>query len=504
MKKRNTVLTLLVCLSMLMTLLTACSGKEAATGQTPSGSASEDELYEITMAYPGSDPGDVALVQEEINKLIRDRIGATVKLLPISFGAWQQQLNLMLSANEKLDIMTVLGSEYGTRAAKGQLVALDDLLAKSGQDILKAVDPSYMNAVKIDGKTYAVPSIRDFAAGPGMLMRKDLVDKYKIDTGSIKSYEDLTPIFQTIKENEPGVTPLVPLGGGSTTLTITDLMDTSDFDTLDDSVGVLPDLDNGFKVVNLFENPKYQERLNLVRQWYLDGYISKDAATTSDSAETLMGAGKAFAYFCRIKPGIEAQEAVLTGHELVAVSFAEPVTQTSNITILMQGIAQNSKNPQKAMEFLNLLYSDSDLLNLLDYGIENKHYVKTSDTMIGYPEGVTAATSRYTNSAILFGNQYISYVFEGNEPDIWSKLAEFNGSAKQSKALGFTFNVEPVKTESAAVQNVINQFKGGLETGTLDPAEILPKFLDKLKAAGIDTIIAEKQKQLDAWAQNKQ
>ncbi len=43
-----------------------------------------------------------------------------------------------------------------------------------------------------------------------------------------------------------------------------------------------------------------------------------------------------------------------------------------------------------------------------------------------------------------------------------------------------------------------------LRWGVLDPNEALPKFNEELKAAGIDTIIAEKQKQLDAFlAENK-
>ncbi|MBW7455305.1 extracellular solute-binding protein, partial [Paenibacillus sepulcri] len=291
MKKRKRITALFVCTLLVMMMLAACSGNGSGNTQTSSGSdpAPEEDLYEITMAYPGVDQKDISLIQDEMNKLIKDKIGATVKLLPISFGAWQQQINLMLSSNEKLDIMTVLGSDYATRVAKSQLVPLDDLLAQSGQDILKAVEPSYLDAARIDGKTYALPSIRDFAAGPGILMRKDLVDKYSIDVSSIKSYEDLSKVFETIKKNEPDVTPLVPLSGSSISLTLTDLMDTSDFDTLDDSIGVLPDLDNNLKVVNLFENAKYQQRLGLVRQWYLDGYISKDAATSSDSAQTLMG-----------------------------------------------------------------------------------------------------------------------------------------------------------------------------------------------------------------------
>jgi putative aldouronate transport system substrate-binding protein len=40
----------------------------------------------------------------------------------------------------------------------------------------------------------------------------------------------------------------------------------------------------------------------------------------------------------------------------------------------------------------------------------------------------------------------------------------------------------------------------GLKAGQLDPEENLPKFLEKQKAAGSDKIIAEAQKQLDAWS----
>jgi putative aldouronate transport system substrate-binding protein len=59
--------------------------------------------------------------------------------------------------------------------------------------------------------------------------------------------------------------------------------------------------------------------------------------------------------------------------------------------------------------------------------------------------------------------------------------------------------VDPVKTELAAATNVINQYKVGLESGTLDPA-LTAEFNAKLKTAGLDKIIAEKQKQIDAWA----
>ena len=53
---------------------------------------------------------------------------------------------------------------------------------------------------------------------------------------------------------------------------------------------------------------------------------------------------------------------------------------------------------QKAMQLLDLLYTDADLINLLSYGIENIHYVIQPDGTISYPDGVTAENCGYQNT----------------------------------------------------------------------------------------------------------
>ena len=53
------------------------------------------------------------------------------------------------------------------------------------------------------------------------------------------------------------------------------------------------------------------------------------------------------------------------------------------------------------------------------------------------------------------------------------------------------------------MNNVLNEYRAGLEFGVLDPDTALPEFLSKLETAGIDKIIAEKQSQLDAWLASK-
>ncbi|WP_259391529.1 DUF3502 domain-containing protein [Paenibacillus sp. 1011MAR3C5] len=125
-----------------------------------------------------------------------------------------------------------------------------------------------------------------------------------------------------------------------------------------------------------------------------------------------------------------------------------------------------------------------------------------ADHIISYPAGQDATTIGFNMLGWMFGNQFLSYVMQNDDPDIWKKTAEFNSASKPSKALGFVFDASAVKTEVAAVSNVVTQYKLPLETGSVDPDKLLPEFISKLKSAGMDKIIAEKQKQLDEWAKN--
>ncbi len=99
------------------------------------------------------------------------------------------------------------------------------------------------------------------------------------------------------------------------------------------------------------------------------------------------------------------------------------------------------------MKFLDLTYTSADLLNLLDWGIEGKHYVKTETAgIIDFPSGVTAVTSGYNmNSGWEFGNQLASYIWKGDSPDVYKQLDEFNKTAQMSPAIGFWFDNTSVK-----------------------------------------------------------
>lgn len=462
------------------------------------------DLPELTMAFFvfGQPMKDMDLVQAEVNKIAAAKIGATVKLMPVSIGAWTQQANLMLASGEKLDLIVTGtgGSNFAAQVSRNQLLPLDDYLSKVGAGIKAAIAPEFLGAAKVRGKTYAVPTVRDYAAGLGFNMRKSILDKHKIDPKSLKTYADVEKVLRLIKEKEPQLAPLMP---GVVGQSLVDYLYT--WDTLGDRFGVLPETGKTLKVVNLFEHPDYVKAVNTVRGWYQSGLVLKDASTNKDTWVSLVRADKIFAVATTLKPGIDAQTSKEAGETMVTIPMIAPQSTTSNVINIMWAVPRNSRNPEKAVAFLNLMYSDPAIINLLDWGIEGRHYVKTPAGVLDYPAGVTSDNTGYGLAmGWLFGNQLMSSVWKGDSPTLYKDMEAFNTAAVKSKALGFVFDATPVKTEYAAVTNVYNQYKLGVENGLLDPAEILPAMNQKLRAAGLDKILAEKQKQLDAWvADNK-
>ncbi len=418
-------------------------------------------------------------------------------MLPIQKDNYYQQIQLMMLKKEAIDLFVTTNSPINnSMITKGQVLPLNNLIRQYAPDIQNSIEPEILSILKVNGDLYSIPSIRDWAAGNGIIMRKDLLEKHQFHTGDIHTLDDLEEIFQTIKTKENGIYPLVPLHSPS----IYTGIKSGTFDSLGNRLGVLPDFIHSLKVVNLFETMQYEEDIRRIHRWYNAGYIPRDAAISTDNGRELIKTGKGFAYFSTIKPGVEEQESRLTGMPMIVVPLTEPVMTSYNIMVFGMSLAAHSKHPDKAMEFLNLLYSDASLLNLLNYGIEGKHYIKVTEQSIAYPAGKNIHNVGYWFSNYEVGNQFLSYIWKSDKPDIWEKTALYNQEAKKSKAFGFSFNADPVRTEMSALQAVLNQYLNGLETGTLDPDETLPEFRAALRAAGIARVIEEKQKQLDIWS----
>ncbi len=94
-------------------------------------------------------------------------------------------------------------------------------------------------------------------------------------------------------------------------------------------------------------------------------------------------------------------------------------------------------------------------------------------------------------------------VQEGQDANFWTEFKDYYGSAQEIPLLGWAFDSTPVDNEMSALANVAAEYALALSTGTVDPAEKLPEFLDKLEANGIDKVVEEANNQVKAFMDAK-
>ena len=513
MKKK--ILSFLLAAAMGATLLAGCGGASSGAASTASAgdSAAAEEggnaSYEqITYAFVSFNtiPDDCSDVEEEINKITRDKIGVEVKLMPLSIADYSQQVSLA-AQNGEIDLFHTLG-DLPNAIATDMVLDITDMIDEYAPETKALLDEGWLKTTSKDGRLYAIPTLKPFALQPMLIYRKDIAEELGLDMESVKSAEDLTAIFEQVKEARPEITPLAPVSTGDSGMTR--WIQKVDFLSGDyfSPVGVIQGDD--MTVKSFFELPDFVNYAHMVRDWYEKGLIMKDAATTTSAAAELMSSGNYFAYSASYSYPLEDTAASLSapsGHEVGAIALGDAYLGTSSINAVAQAVASTSEHPEAALKFLNLTYTDPDVINTMLYGIEGRDYVKNEDGTVSYPEGQDASTVPYTAqlSCGVLGNFFIQWPLQGSgsvESLAWED--EQNHNAPASPAMGFTFDATNVRTQLTAVNNVIQQYLPGICCGSVDPDTAIAEFSKAFAEAGGEEINAEIQKQLDAWLAEQQ
>jgi putative aldouronate transport system substrate-binding protein len=460
---------------------------------TPAAAASDLKPYKLVVVYEGPPQADEKKVEDAMNKILTEKINATIDLAPIDWGAWDDKMNLMIASREPVDVMfTAQWNGYSKNVAKGAYVELGDLLAQYGKGITDSLDPAFLEGSKIKGKNYGIPTNKELATAGGLVYRTDIAEELGLDMSTVKSAADLDAIYKVVKEKKPDMIPLYMTDG-----TLTGQL--TEFDFLGDGTipGAIIKSQTDTKVKLAQEFDVYKNNVKLARDFYQKGYINGDAATTQLSSGDAYKAGNVFSTIEPLKPGKDAEIAAAAGlaGKLSEIYFTGKTVATSETAGAMLAISSTSKDPARAMMFINLLHTDKELVNMINFGVEGEHFTRngeiitTTDKSAQYSPGV----------AWELGNQFLNYVWASENPDKWNLFKEFNAGAVSSPGLGFVFDSEPVKAEVGALANVIKQYSRALETGSVDPDKILPEYIGALKTAGAEKVIAEKQAQFDAF-----
>ncbi len=266
------------------------------------------------------------------------------------------------------------------------------------------------------------------------------------------------------------------------------------------SYGVVWDTENDPTVENLYASDIFEEYCLRMQRWNELGLLPGDPTDTS-TLQDLYAAQQVWCGIGTITPDNDL-DWIYDGFETASATLVEPTKTNSTLTEYMWGIAANSERPDKAMDFLNFLYENSEVANIMFYGIEglNYEFVEGSDTVV-------ETNGSYYALFYRGGNTEEMLIESPAGDDFVDQLEAMDAEATVSPLLGYMFDDTDFQTESAMLDSVISEYLPQLQNGIAGSEEATLELLDEfnaaLEAAGINDVIAANQEQVDAYLAEK-
>jgi putative aldouronate transport system substrate-binding protein len=525
MQKRRYFMLALALFLMLSILLTACNSKkddEAATTTTAPPAVTTAPAVRASaapQATPAADDKEVTLrfyfggdkksATDEVWKTISDYLktkglNVNFNISTIPFPEYKQKMLVMAASGDDWDL-NFDGDWLSIfqMAAKGGYMSLNDLLPKYAPNLYKKYqDADTLQAATVNGQIIALPWTMEMNQRVFVNWRSDLAKKAGInpEPGSIKTIEDVDKFVHELKKAYPD-----RKFGRSGPLNLIEpkyeLIDTAFhflvFDVNDPLVKLIP----------VEQTQAYREAVNLAKKWKDDGIINSDALVTKEDGALEWRNGKNIF--------------TATSHEWTynTIDFSEPGAEREGAEMYpdkkqvnrkalanVVAINKNSKNADKVLRFLDLIETDQKLYDLVQYGIEGKTYVLNGNKA-DYPAGMDGGSSNFME----WGSQFAFWKPQFMRPNpsypdgFWQKEADFAHEPTNivNPLDGLLLAEDNVKTETAKRDQLQDEFGKALEIGTIPKGSTADQALDayiaKQKAAGLDKLVADAQRQVDAF-----
>ena len=481
--------------------LAAFASRAAAQGDLP--------LVELRYLIRGQAQPDVETVQNALNAILEERINAHIILDFIEPGAFNDQMALINAAAEEYDLVYTAPwtNNYYTNVNQEYLLPLDDLLMEYAPGTWASMQPATWEAARVDGQIYGVINQQIFVKPFGPSIRTDILDQLDLwdQFQAVSHYSELTPILAQLHElvqQDDSLTHV--FAGGSIFMPEIWGFDPQGSQDLGLAVG---STDADAQVQIWAQQDEFRQAAELTREWYLAGYRPSDVLTP-DEQDRGWSAGQ---YPLRglagvVKPGGDAEVEARWGWPVFSVPIAEPLLTTAGTTATLTGISSTSRNPERAMMFLELLNTDETIYNMLCKGVEGVHWEwADEERRLIQPAGGAESFTDVgwnPNTDWMFGNVFNSYYSSEAQVGAWPETAELNRNARPSPVLGFTFDVTPVETEIASLAGVGSEFTEPLVNGLVDTEAGIQALVDAQLAAGIERVQEEMQRQIDAWKES--
>ncbi len=546
MKRAKKLLALLLVIAMMASLFAACGNQQTPSSGNNAGesgsnvnsgnNANSDNEEIVTLTFYmtcGSRP-DADRIMEKANAIIEEAIGAHLEII----DADAEKINLMISSGEEFDLCFMAnwgGYNFFENAATGAFVDMAPLFEEYAPQTYARIPEGLWDGVSIGDAIYGSVNYQQWgvAARKGFSLRMDIAEEVGYDWQKLKGMAANDVLRDLMNYFEPALALYPEMIGWETSATYNLFANDPlyyDMEPVGDTLqpGWVR-YEDPYTVINQFATEEFAEFCEIMREYNQKGYVRADAATVQDTSPDRTS--------CRMLAGVEyswpdaidypptgVEELTVAGYtaagySLPAMSMTQAgeapkasVSTTRTVIPAAAGptacvaISTTSEHPEKAMQLIELLNTNDELFNLIQWGeegtdfyyddagnfvmVEGKYTFNYCEWMLGQsynPDFTRSDFGRQLNQSQIDTADKQRIIFQADQ------------EATPSPVSGFTFDPEPVKTELANCAAVITEMVPVLGAGAADPAEYLPLFLQRLEDAGVDAIIAEKQAQLDAW-----
>ncbi|MBQ6551170.1 MAG: ABC transporter substrate-binding protein [Lachnospiraceae bacterium] len=503
----------LCCLFLALIMLVSAAGCTTITvnpGDTAEEHVPEVEWYINEQALPDC---------EEVGKAMADYIYDKLKIkVNVHYPQDYSTVGTALAAGQDAGVVT-FGNEldFATYVGAGALYPLDEVLEKYGQGVKALFSDEVWKAMTVNGHIYGIPIKKDNCYLMSLVYNADLAEELGLDLESLhyNNWNDIDEqmLYDALAKRDE-LHPEwkgEPLIGSWLDDMVPHFFGVESFLGYHYAVCSVPkyqDVDGipSDKVFNLYETDAYREVLHKKQRLVASGVQAYDYSkitgyNTSPAVLLVDGWGLVFV------PDHLFGDAYTTKLLLPDKVWAETGSYTQCL-----GIAANCKEPEAAMQLLELINTDPWLATTLRFGIEGKHYTRNEEGKIEItPENSDPENRRYYHwYGASMGNLMVVEAPEsltGPNGLLYEKIEYYNNNAINSAHLGFIPDTTNIATEIAACNNVVEEYVPTLGQGQYESEEAvdaaLDEFIEKLKANGVDKIIEEIQRQIDEFMAGK-
>lgn len=489
-------MSLWVAAALVTSVLAGCgSSKPKEAAQSSTAAVDTSKSVELSMYLIGSAAKDYDQVLTEFNKKAKTDLNATIKVNWIGWGDFSTKYPLVLASGEPIDLIyTATWLNFYQQAQKGAFKPLEEIGPKYAPKSFSTEPKEALKQATVNGHIYALPANNVNINTYGVIVRGDLMKKYGIT--DIKNLDDYGKFLDAVVKNDKN---LDPTGMYSTQHPIDGIYFLSQHlyplsgDLATNSPFWIDINDTNGKVVNVVDRPDMPDFLKKMKDWSDKGYWPKSVLSNKDN--DMINTGKAASFIHNIDNWIgdyiKNPQYDFKYFNFIVDSYPQPYIQDA------MAIPTSAKNPERALMLLEKLRNDQSYYNLLTYGIEGKHYEITTDKKIKALDSEGFTAEQYCSWGYRDSNfKYDQVGSPSNLPQVREQL---KSTAKPNIYTSFSQNLDPVKNEYAAVLNVMQQYYLPLKLGYVDPVSGLAILKEKLKAAGVEKVQAELQKQLDEF-----